>query len=53
MLSSAMTSERKCECLIFPVIVLVHTDEILTVSAHQAAYKAEMLTQTITKNLTT
>jgi len=51
MLSSVMTSERKCECLIFLLIVLVGTDAILIVSAHQAAYKAEFLTQSITNSI--
>jgi len=51
MLSSVMTSERKCECLTFLLSVLVRNDAILIVSAHQSAYKAEILTQTITNSI--
>ena len=51
MLSSVMTYERKCECLTFLLSVLVRTDEILIVSAHQSVYKAEMLTQSITNSV--
>jgi len=40
MLSSVMTSERKCECLAFPLSVLVHNDAILIVYVHQSVYKA-------------
>ena len=51
MLSSVMTSERKCECLTFLLSVLVCTDAILIVSAHQSAYKAEILAQPITNSI--
>ncbi len=50
-LSSVMTSERKCECLTFLPSVLVCTDAILIVSAHQSAYKAEILTQSMTNSI--
>jgi len=48
MLSSVMTSEMKCEYLPVLLSVLVHTDANLIVSAHQAAYKAEILTLSFT-----
>jgi len=47
MLSPVMTSEWKSECLTLLLNVLVCTAAILIVSAHQSAYKAEMLTQSI------
>ena len=51
MLSSVMPSEGKCECLAFLLSVLVSTDAILIVSAHQSAYKSEILTQSITNSI--
>ena len=51
MLSSVTSSERKCECLTFLLSVLVRTDAILFLSAHQSAYKAEILTQSITNSV--
>ena len=51
MLSSVMTSERKCECQTFLLSVLVGTDAILIVSVHQSAHKAEILTQSITNSI--
>jgi len=51
MLSSVMTSDRKCECLAFPLSVLVYTNAILIVSVHQSAYKAEILIQSITNSV--
>jgi len=50
-LSSVMMSKRKCVCLTFLLSVLVCTDAILIVSAHQSAYKAENLTQSITNSI--
>ena len=46
-----MTSERKCEYLTDLLSVLVRTDANLIVSAHQSAYKAEILTQSITNSI--
>ena len=51
MLSSVTTSERKCECLTFLLTILVQTDAILIVSAHQSTYKAEILTQSIINSI--
>ena len=51
MLSSVMTSERKCEWLTFFLSVLVWTDAILIVSSHQSVYKAQILTQSITNSI--
>jgi len=51
MLSSVMTSERMCERLTLLLRVLVCTVGILNVSAHQSAYKAEILTQSITNSV--
>jgi len=42
-MSSVMTSEN--------MHVVVHTDAIIIVSAHQSAYKAEILTQSITNSI--
>jgi hypothetical protein len=46
MLSSVMISEWRCECLTFLL-----SDAILIVSAHQSAYKAEILTQSIKNSI--
>jgi len=51
MLSSVMTSERKCESRTFLLSVLVGTGAILIVSIHQSAHKAEILTQSITNSI--
>jgi len=51
MLSSVMTSEKKCECRTFLLSVLVGTDAILIVFVHQSAYKADILTQSITNSI--
>jgi len=51
MLSSVMTSARKCECPTFLLTVLVCTDAILIVYAHQSAQEAEILTQSITNSI--
>ena len=51
MLSSVTTSERKCECLTFLLSVLVCNDAILNVSAHQSAYKTEIMTQSTTNSI--
>ena len=51
MLSSVMTSARKCECLTFHLSVLVRSDAILVVTAHQSAYMAEILTHSITNSI--
>ena len=51
MLSSVMTSEWKCESLTLLLSVLVCTDAILIASAPQSAYKAEILTQSITNSV--
>jgi len=42
---------KDSECLTFLLSVLVHTDAILIVSAHQLAYKAEILTQSIINSI--
>jgi len=51
MLSSVMTSARKYECLTFLLCVLVCTDAILIVSAHQSAQEVEILTRPITNSI--
>jgi hypothetical protein len=51
LLSSVTTSARKCEYLTFLLSVLACTDAILIVSAHQSAYKAIVLTHSITNSI--
>ena len=51
MLSSVITTARKCECLTFLLSVLVQTDAILIVTAHQSAYVAEILKHSITNSI--
>ena len=51
MLSPAVTSERKCECLTFLPSVVVCTDANLIVFDHQSPHKAESLTQSITNSI--
>ena len=51
MLSSVMTSERKCECRTFLLSVLVGTDAILFVPVNQSAQRAEILKQSTTNSI--